>query len=99
MKLALANSETMAYYVPDTATNVIVDALPIGIGALLSRKQKTGEFRPVLYISKALNPTEQKYSQAERESAAVLWVLQRFHYYIYNREFTVITDHHSLTKL
>ena len=99
MKLALANSETMAYYVPDTATNVIVDASPIGIGAILSQKQKTGEFRPVLYASKALNPTEQRYSQAERENVAVLWALKKFHYYIYDREFTVITDHQPLTKL
>ena len=44
----------MAYYIPD--------ASPIGLGAVLSQKRKTGEFIPVVYASKALNPTEQRYS-------------------------------------
>ena len=75
LKLALVNSKTMAYYIPDTETKVIVDASPIGLGAILSQKQKTGEFRPVVYASKALNPAGQRYSQTERESLAVLWAL------------------------
>ena len=62
-------------------------------------KQTRGEFKPVVYASKALNPTEQRYSQTERDSLAVLWVLQKFHYYVYDREFTVITDHQPLAKL
>ena len=47
LKLGLVNSEAMAYYIPDAETKVIVDASPIGLGAILSQKQKTGEFRPV----------------------------------------------------
>ena len=89
----------MAYYIPDAETKLIVDASPIGLGAILSQKQTTGEFRPVAYASKALNPTEQRYSQTERESLAVLWAVQKFHYYIYDRTFTVITDHQPLTKI
>ena len=81
----------MAYYIPDAETKIIVDASPIGLGAILSQKQKIGEFRLVVYASKALNTTEQRYSQTERESLAVLLSLQKFHYYIYDREFTVIT--------
>ena len=99
LKLALVNSETMAYYIPDAETKVVVDASPIGLGAILSQKKKTGEFRPVVYASKALNPTERRYSQTGRESLAVLLALQKFHYYIYGREFTLITDHQPLTKL
>ena len=72
LKLALVNSKTTAYYIPDTETKVIVVASPIRLGAVLSQKQKTGEFRTVVYASKALNPTEQRYSQTERESLAVL---------------------------
>ena len=30
-------------------TKVIVYALPIGLGAILSQKQKIGEFRPAVY--------------------------------------------------
>ena len=99
LKLALANSETMAYYIPNTETKVIVDVSPIGLGAISSQKKRTGEFRPAVYASKALNPTERRYSKTERESLAVLWALQKFHYFIYDREFTVITGHQPLTKL
>ena len=69
----LVSSETMAYYVPDAKTKVIVDASPIVLGAI-PQKQKTGEAPPVVYTSKALNPTEQRYPQTERESLALLWV-------------------------
>ena len=54
----VVSSETMAYYVPDAKTKVIVNASPIVLGAI-SQKQKTGEAPPVVYASKALNPTEQ----------------------------------------
>ena len=89
----------MTYYIPDAETKVTVDASPIGLGAILSQEQKTGEFRLVVYASNVLNTTERRYSQTERESLAVLLALQKFHYYIYDREFTVITDHQPLTKL
>ena len=42
-----------------------------------------GEFRPKVYASVTLNPTEQRYSQTERQSLAVSWASQKFHYYIY----------------
>ena len=89
----------MAYYIPNTETKVIVDVSPIGLGAISSQKKKTGEFRPAVYASKALNPTERRYSKTERESLAVLWALQKFHYFIYDREFIVITGRQPLTKL
>ena len=38
LKLALVNSETMAYHITDTDTKVIVDLSPIGFGAILSQK-------------------------------------------------------------
>ena len=44
----------MENYIPDAETKVIVDASPIGFGAILSQSQKTGEFRPVVCASKAL---------------------------------------------
>ena len=66
LKAVLINSEIMAYYLPDAKAKVIVHASPVGLGVILS-KQKMGEFQPVAYASKSLNPTEQRYSQTERE--------------------------------
>ena len=65
LKLALLNSETMVYCTPDTETKVMVHASPTELRA--------GKFRPKVYASVTLNPTEQGYSQTERESLAVSW--------------------------
>ena len=89
----------MAYYQPHAVTNVIVDASPVGLGAILAQKQEDGQFKPVVYASHALSPTEQRYSQTEREWLAAFWLTQKLHYYFYDREFTIVTDHKPLEKL
>ena len=55
----------MCYYQPNADTKVIVDASPVGLGAILTQKQEDGKFKPVAYASHALSPTEQRYSQTE----------------------------------
>ena len=101
LKLALVNSETIACYILDAETKNYSRCITnrTWSNIITAVKQTRGEFKPVVYASKALNPTEKRYSQTERDSLAVLWVLQKFHYYIYDREFTVITDHQPLAKL
>lgn len=99
LKEELTNSRVMAYYQPYADTKIIVDASPIGLGAILTQKQRNNTFKPIAYASKALNETEQRYSQTERESLAVLWGIQKFHYHLYDRDFTVITDHKPLEKI
>ncbi|XP_065064039.1 uncharacterized protein K02A2.6-like [Rhopilema esculentum] len=99
LKESLTNASTMAYYQPHADTEVIVDASPVGLGAILTQKQQDGQFKPVAYASHALSPTEQRYSQTEREGLAAFWSTQKFHYYLYDREFTIVTDHKPLEKL
>ena len=45
----------MAFYKPDVEARVIVDASPVGVGAILADKQDDGGWRPVSYGSHALN--------------------------------------------
>ena len=99
LKESLTNASTMCYYQPNADTKVIVDASPVGLGAILTQKQEDGKFKPVAYASHALSPTEQRYSQTEREGLAAFWSTQKFHYYLYDREFTIVTDHKPLEKL
>uniref|UniRef100_W5M8J2 Gypsy retrotransposon integrase-like protein 1 n=1 Tax=Lepisosteus oculatus TaxID=7918 RepID=W5M8J2_LEPOC len=51
------------------------------------------------YASRALSPTEQKYSVGERETLACIWVCERWHMYLYGCAFTLQTDHQALTAL
>ena len=51
------------------------------------------------YGSRALSPTEQRYSQTEREALACVWGCEHFHLYLFGKEFTLITDHAPLESI
>ena len=71
-----------------------VDASSIGIGAALMQQG-----RVVLYHSRALTPTQQHYSNIERECCGLVNGVEHFHHYIFGREFTVQIDHQPLVQL
>ena len=89
----------MCYYNPITETNLIVDAGPKGLGAMLSQKQKYRQFKPILHSSRALTDVESQYSQTEKEALAITWAFQHYHYYICDRHVIVYTDHKPLERL
>ena len=62
LKECLTKASTMAYYQLKAETKVIVDASPVGLGAILTQRQKDGKFKPIAYASHALSSTEQRYS-------------------------------------
>ena len=99
LKSLLVNATTVAFYNPDATTQIITDASPVGLGAILAQQQENGEYKPIAYGSRALTNTETRYSQTEKEALAVTWSCQHFHYYIYDRHVTIITDHKPLEKL
>ncbi|VDI42407.1 Hypothetical predicted protein [Mytilus galloprovincialis] len=98
LKRLLASAKMLAHYNSNAATetHVIVDASPVGLGAILRQKQSDGNFRPVTFASRTLNDVEQRYSQTEREVLAVVWGCERFHLYLYGKEFILVTDHKPL---
>jgi len=51
---------------------LLCDASPIGLGAVLQQKG-----HPVLFISRKLTKAEEKYSQTEREALAIVWAVKR----------------------
>ena len=64
----------MAYFDVQKDTQIVVDASPVGISAILSQAVKgSNEFRIVAYASRALTDVEQRYSQREREALSIVW--------------------------
>ena len=85
---------------PDISQTFILqtDASQRGVGAVLL--QQEGEDKlPVAYASKKLKPSEERYSTIEKECLAIVWGIQKFHRYLYGREFLLETDHYPLVYI
>jgi len=67
LKLTQGKSISLAYYNPTAPTEIIVDASPVGLGAILAQEQPDGKVRPVRFGSRALTDVETRYSQTERK--------------------------------
>ena len=91
----------MAYYDPTSETKLVVDASPVGLGAILVQHDKGRKEMPriVSYASRSLTPVEARYSQIERDGLAVVWACEKYHLYVYGKPFTVVTDHKPLEPL
>ena len=59
----------------NSKVDLLVDASPVGVGALLVQEGKI-----VNYASKALNDVEMRYTQIERESLAILYAIENLTY-------------------
>ena len=64
------------------------DASKKGLGAVLLQESK-----PVVYVSRALTKTEQRYSNIERELLAIVFALKRLNHNTFGRTITVQSDH------
>ena len=101
LKDALCSDLVVAYFDPLKDTELYVDASPGGLAAILTQHvpNKPDTLRVIAHGSRALTPTEQRYSQTEREALAITWAVTHFHLYIFGKPCTVITDHKPLVPL
>ncbi|UYV72861.1 hypothetical protein LAZ67_10001016, partial [Cordylochernes scorpioides] len=68
LKESLTKEPCLAYYNLNSPTELITDASPIGLGAVLIQTQQNGIKRPIAYASRSLTDTEKRYSQIEKET-------------------------------
>jgi len=83
---------------PELPFTLRTDASDVGLGAVLLQDHGLG-LQPVAYASKKLTDTERAYATIEKEAYAILWGVNRFHLYLYGRQFTLQTDHKPLQYL
>ena len=72
IKELLANEQVLAYFNTRIPSEIIVDASPVGLAAILVQSYENDVSRIIAFASKSLSATEQRYSQLEREALAVL---------------------------
>ena len=65
-----------------------------GLGAVLLQESK-----PLMYMSRALTETEQRYSNIESELLAIVFALERLNHYTFGRTITVQSDHQPLQSI
>ncbi|KAK7111487.1 hypothetical protein V1264_011109 [Littorina saxatilis] len=94
LKAELSKATTLAYFNPGKPTEIYTDGSPVGISAVLTQDK-----RIIQFASRALTPTEQRYSQTEREALAITWACEYFHIYLFGATFTVYTDHKPLVSM
>ena len=100
LKEALANAPQTSYFDPNKETELVVDASPVGLGAILTQiDAQSGQTLIIAYASRSLTDVEQRYSQTEREALAVVWACEYFHLYVYGKPFLVVTDHKPLVPI
>ncbi|XP_037028486.1 uncharacterized protein K02A2.6-like [Bradysia coprophila] len=98
LKNQLTSDTVLGYYNVNDRTQIIADASPVGLGAVLIQFKECGP-RIIAYASRSLTKIERKYSQPEKEALALVWAVERFHFYIFGREFELVSDHKSLEAL
>jgi transposase InsO family protein len=75
----------------DLPFRLYLDASYDGLGASLCQTHDGREVA-LCYISRQLRSSEQKYGATQLECLALVWALQKLHYYLDGAQFEVVTD-------
>lgn len=90
---------TLGYFDVADRTQLVADASPVALGAVLIQIDAQGTPRIIAYASKSLSNVERRYAQIKKEALALVWAVERFHFYLYGRNFELITDHKPLETI
>ena len=91
IKEELSRTPVLAYFDRKAEHVIQTDASTKGLGAVLLQEGK-----PVIYVSRTLTPTEEHYSNIERELLGVVFAMKRLHNYVFGKPVRVQTDHKPL---
>lgn len=98
-KLALAKSTLLVHPKKRKCKlSLTTDASQGAIGSVLQQFQN-GNWQPLGFFSKKLQPNEVKYSTLDRELLAIYLSIKHFRYFVEGRHFTIYTDQKSLIHL
>ena len=93
-KEEISKNVTLPYFNPKSETTLQTDASKKGLGAVILQNSK-----PVMFASRALTGAEKNYQNLERECLAMIWGMEKFHYFLYGKQFTLKTDQKPLVSI
>ena len=94
IKQVITTIPVLTYFDKTKKHTIQYNASKKGLGAVLLQESK-----PVMYMSRALTETEQRYSNIERELLAIVFTLERLNHYMFGRSITVQSDHQPLQSI
>ena len=94
LKMEVSNMRALPYFDVNAETTLKIDASKKGLGACLIQKGKV-----ICYASRALTKIEQNYWNLERKALGTIWGMEKFHYFLYGKEFTLETDQKPLVSI
>ena len=94
LKMGVSNMRALPYFDVNTETTLQMDASKKGLGAYLIQKGKV-----ICCVSKALAKTEQNYQNLEREALGTILGMEKLHYFLYGKEFTLETNQKPLVSI
>ena len=92
--MEISNVKALPYFNVNAETTLQMDASKKGLGACLIQNGQV-----VCYASRALTKTEQNYQNLESEALETIWGMEKFHYFLYGKEFTLETDQKPLVSI
>ena len=93
-KEEISKNVTLPYFNPRSDTTLQTDASKKGLGAVILQDSK-----PVMFASRALTGAEKNYQNLERECLAMIWGMEKFHYFLYGKHFTLETNQKPLVSI
>ena len=104
LKVEISNMKALLYFDLNAETILQMDASKKGLGTCLIQKGKV-----ICYASRALTKTEQNCQNLERErerererekeALGTIWKIEKFHYFLYGKEFTLETGQKPLVSI
>lgn len=98
-KEAFTSDKVLVHFNPKLPLVLATDASSYGVGAVLSHRYPDGSECVIQFASQTLSPTQQKYSQIDKEAYAIIYGVKKFFQFLYGSKFTLVTDHRPLVQI
>ena len=94
----LISTKCMGYFRKDWETELISDASPVGLGAVICQFNPADPMQGhiVCVISRLLTETERRYSQAEKEALGVVWSCEKAAIWLIGSHFRIVVDNRAV---
>ena len=84
----------LPYFDRNKYTTLQTDASKKGFGTVILQDNK-----PIYFTSRSLTLAEKNYQNLEQECMVAIWGMEKFHFYLYGKEFLLQMDQKPLTSI